>query len=131
MQFTVKPPFEKDSDTPEVLHELLSSIQDKEQEIRQRDDLLKEQKQQIKNKDQRIDQLLAMVHLMRQKRFGRSSESFDPDQLAIFDESELDTLLQPEYSHEEVEPASPATESGESKKKPKRRAVPVGLTRVV
>ena len=130
MQFTVKPPFEKDSDTPEVLHELLSSIQDKEQEIRQRDDLLKEQKQQIEDKDLRIEQLLAMVHLMRQKRFGCSSESFDPNQLAIFDESELDTLLQPEGSDDEAEPASPATEPGEPKKKPKRQALPARLERI-
>ena len=106
---------EKDNITPEMVNGLLVSLGEKDQAL--------------KEKDETIDQLLTMIHLMRQKRFGHSSESFSPDQLQIFDETELDRLLKSDDEPEvdsspvEVEPVTP-------NKKPKRRPLPEHYPRI-
>ncbi len=109
---------ERDNVTPEMVHELLVSIEKKEQELRQ--------------KDQEIEQLLTMIHLMRQKRFGRSSEAFNPEQLQIFDETQLDGLLKPDDEPEAESEQAVTTDaiSAAPRKKPKRRPLPAHYKRI-
>jgi len=48
---------------------------------------------QLNKKEQKIEQLLDYIALLRQKRFGRSTEKTSPDQGKLFDEGELGQLL--------------------------------------
>ena len=124
MPETANPLFKKDNITPERVRALLSSLE-------QKDSLLVEQKQQLDEKDQEIEQLLTMIQLLRQKRFGRSSEAFNPDQLNIFDETQLDALLKPDEADDEQEQeASADTSPAIPKKHPKRRPLPASYRRI-
>lgn len=113
MQETSNPLINNENITPDRVNELLSSLELKEQQLQQ--------------KDQQIEQLLTMIHLLRQKRFGRSSEAFNPDQLQIFDETQLDELLKLD------EPATVVTEpttTDKPKQRPRRRPLPETYKRV-
>ncbi len=124
MPETANPLFKKDNITPERVRSLLSSLE-------QKDSLLVEQKQQLNEKDQEIEQLLTMIQLLRQKRFGRSSEAFNPDQLNIFDETQLDALLKPDEADDEQEQEASADASPAiPKKHPKRRPLPTSYRRI-
>ena len=124
MPETANPLFKKDNITPERVRSLLSSLE-------QKDSLLVEQKQQLNEKDQEIEQLLTMIQLLRQKRFGRSSEAFNPDQLNIFDETQLDALLKPDEADDEQEQEASADASPAiPKKRPKRRPLPTSYRRI-
>ncbi len=68
------------------------------------------------------------IHLLRHKHFGRSSEAFNPDQLQIFDETQLDELLNPEAADDESVAA--AASVSDSKDKPKRRPLPATYPRI-
>ncbi len=102
------------------LSELLFSLQEK-------DHLLQQKDQQIDLKDQKIEQLLMAIHLLRHKQFGRSSEAFNPDQLQIFDEDQLDELLIPDQVDDE--PAEQNTPVS-PKSKPRRRPLPAVYPRI-
>jgi transposase len=118
MQKPVNSLIGKDNITPEMVNELLLSLESQEQEIQQ--------------KDQEIEQLLAVIHLLRQKRFGGSSEAFNPDQLHIFDETQLEDLLKPDEASEDesVPVESAATAATTPKQKPKRRPLPAHYKRI-
>lgn len=89
-----------------------------------------------RQKDQRIEQLLDYIQLLRQKRFGASSERLSKDQLQLFDEAELEALIgELEAEVEQAaapEPAAPAKADAPDadKPKPKRRSLPAHLKRV-
>lgn len=89
-----------------------------------------------RQKDQRIEQLLDYIQLLRQKRFGVSSERLSKDQLQLFDEAELEALIgELEAEVEQAtapEPAAPAKADAPDadKPKPKRRSLPAHLKRV-
>ena len=124
MPESLKSRLEKENISSGMLRDLLGSLEDKEQE-------LQKNKQQLIKKDQTIEQLVSFIQLIRQKKFGSSSEAFDPNQLDIFDESALDALLtlDDDEANEEDAPAAdqiPTT----PKKKPKRRPLPADLRRV-
>ncbi len=122
MSENANPLIKKDNYTLDAVRELVSSLEHK-------DHLLVEQKQQLDKKDQEIEDLLAMVQLLRQKRFGRSSEAFNPDQLQIFDETQLDELLKQEEPEEE-HPVITDTTEDKPKKKPRRRPLPAAYQRI-
>ncbi|MCP4487521.1 MAG: transposase, partial [Gammaproteobacteria bacterium] len=67
------------------------------------------------------------IHLLRHKRFGRSSEAFNPDQLSIFDETQLDALLKPD---QDDEPATTPAKPSNNQNKPKRRPLPATYPRI-
>jgi transposase len=124
MPKTANPLFNKDNITPEGVHALVSSLE-------QKDSLLVAQKQRLDEKDQEIDRLLSMIHLLRQKRFGRSSEAFNPDQLQIFDETQLDELLTLDDGVDEQEKDAASVSLVEPpKKKPVRRPLPAAYHRI-
>ena len=114
MRKTANPLFDKDNITSELVSKLFFSLEEKEQKLQQ--------------KDQQIDELLMLIHQLRQKQFGRSSEAFNPDQLQIFDETQLDEWLKPDESDEQV--TALETTVKPPKQKPKRRPLPATYRRV-
>jgi transposase len=92
---------------------------------------------ELNKKEQEIEQLLDYIQLLRQKRFGRSSEKISPDQYKLFDESELEQLLvelvelDEQVAKEETTEADTLTvKTNTQKKKPVRRPLPANLKRV-
>ena len=88
----------------------------------------------LEQKEQEIEQLLDYIQLLRQKRFGRSSEKTSPDQCKLFDESELEQLLveldEQVAKEETTEKDILAVKANTQKKKPVRRPLPANLKRV-
>ena len=88
----------------------------------------------LEQKEQKIEQLLDYIQLLRQKRFGRSSEKISPDQCRLFDEGELEQLLveldEQVAKEETTEKDILAVKANTQKKKPVRRPLPANLKRV-
>lgn len=93
---------------------------------------LAEKEQVVQANEQRIEQLLDYVLLLRQKRFGISSERASKDQMALFDEAELDALLAELEANLPApkETAGVKEKSTTPKQKPVRRPLPASLKRV-
>ncbi len=89
---------------------------------------------QLNKKEQKIEQLLDYIALLRQKRFGRSTEKTSPDQGKLFDEGELGQLLvdldETTAKEASTENAMLAAKTNTQKKKPVRRPLPENLKRV-
>jgi len=47
----------------------------------------------VKEKDQRIEQLLDYIVLLRKRQFGASADRPNKDQIPLFDEAELEQLM--------------------------------------
>ena len=62
-------------------------------EVIQLRDIMQEKERTLNEKDQRIEQLLDYILLLRKRQFGPSSEQFNIDQINLFDEAELQELL--------------------------------------
>ena len=107
--------FEKENITPKKVLELLTSLEQKDQQLQQ--------------KDQQIEHLLMTIHKLQHKRFGRSSEGFNPDQLQIFDETQLDELLKPDDENDKPTVSEEAV-ANTPKKQPKRRPLPAAYHRI-
>ncbi len=85
----------------------------------------------LEQKEQEIEQLLDYIQLLRQKRFGRSSEKTSPDQCKLFDEGELEQLLAEQTPEKDgVEKDTLPVKANAQKKKPVRRPLPADLKRV-
>ncbi|RKZ56339.1 MAG: IS66 family transposase [Gammaproteobacteria bacterium] len=88
----------------------------------------------LEQKEQEIEQLLDYIQLLRQKRFGRSSEKISPDQCKLFDEGELEQLLaeldEQVAKEDTTEKDTLPAKANAQKKKPVRRPLPAGLKRV-
>ena len=95
-------------------------------------DIVKEKEHVIDEKEQRIEQLLDYILLLRKRQFGPSSEQFNIDQFNLFDEAELEQLLGDlDLPTDPDEVAAPAQEQIKSDKKtPKRRPLPEHLNRI-
>jgi len=86
----------------------------------------------IEQKEQKIDQLLDYIQLLRQKRFGRSTEQANKDQFNLFDEAELEQLLAefPEQPTAEQDEKPTQAKTDKPRQKPIRRPLPADLKRV-
>ena len=88
----------------------------------------------VEKKDQQIEQLLDAIQLLRQKRFGRSADQVSKDQINLFDEAELETLLEDLEAQiktpEDDSTDTPANQPPAEKKKPIRRPLAENLKRV-
>jgi len=89
---------------------------------------------ELHKKDQQIEQLLDAIQLLRQKRFGRSTDQVSKDQINLFDEAELETLLEDLEAQiktpEDDSTDAPVNQPPAEKKKPVRRPLPENLKRV-
>jgi transposase len=100
-------------------------------EVAQLRDVVKEKERALTEKNQRIEQLLDYILLLRKRQFGRSSEA-SKYQINLFDEAELEALLEelelPAAPDEVPEPV-PAQEARD-RKKPVRRPLPAHFNRI-
>lgn len=101
-------------------------------EVIQLRDVVKENERTIDEKKQRIEQLLDYILLLRKRQFGPSSEQFNKDQINLFDEAELEQLLEelalPADSDEET--SSTQKQEKTEKEKPVRRPLPAHYNRI-
>jgi transposase len=88
------------------------------------------QAESLAAQSQRIAYLLDYIALLKRKRFAPSSERISPDQLALFDEAELEALIGDLERELPPAPPAPAGEPGKPKGKPVRRPLPEHLPRV-
>lgn len=87
----------------------------------------------VKEKDQRIEQLLDYIVLLRKRQFGASADRPNKDQIPLFDEAELEQLMAELglSSDEGDEAASSAQHKAKTpRKKPVRRPLPAHFPRV-
>ena len=91
------------------------------------------EKERILNeKEQRIEQLLDYILLLRKRQFGASADRPHKDQLNLFDEAELEQLLaelDEPLDQERPEPKSKEQDDSE-RKKPIRQPLPAHLNRI-
>ena len=102
--------------------------------VEKKDAELETKSSELNKKEQEIEQLLDTIQLLRQKRFGRSSEKISPDQCKLFDEGELEQFLveldEQVAKEETTEKDILAVKASTQKKKPVRRPLPADLKRV-
>ena len=92
---------------------------------------VREKDQAIAEKEQRIEQLLDYILLLRKRQFGASADRPNKDQLNLFDEAELEKLLA------DLQPPAPLDseptdkeKTKRSRNKPVRRPLPPHFDRV-
>lgn len=120
-----------DHPLPEDLETLRTQAAEQAARLREYARQVAEKDQQLQDRERHIEQLLDYIQLLRQKRFGRSADTVSKDQLKLFDEAELETLIGDLES--EVGQAwadSPKAPKTPRKSKPKRRPLPARLRRV-
>lgn len=90
---------------------------------------VEEKEQALAEKEQRIEQLLDYILLLRKRRFGASADRPNKDQIALFDEAELEQLLA-DLELPEVVDSKPTIREKTQSKKPVRRPLPAHFNRV-
>ncbi len=85
----------------------------------------------VKEKEQRIEQLLDYILLLRKRQFGASADRPNKDQFNLFDEAELEQLLA-DLDLPDPEDSEPTVKEKTEKerKKPVRRPLPAHFKRV-
>jgi transposase len=86
----------------------------------------------VKEKDQRIEQLLDYIVLLRKRQFGASADRPNKNQIPLFDEAELEQLMaELGLSDEGEEAESSAQHKAKApRRKPVRRPLPAHFPRV-
>ena len=85
----------------------------------------------VKEKEQRIEQLLDYIVLLRKRQFGASADRPNKNQFNLFDEAELEQLLADLDTPDPTDAEVTAEEKTENKgNKPVRRPLPVHFDRV-
>ena len=101
-------------------------------EVERLQEQLAEARRQREEQEQRIEQLLDYITLLKRKRFGPSAERLPAGQLQLFDEAELEALigeLEAALPAPTVPPSKPPAPE-RPKDKPVRRPLPEHLPRV-
>ncbi|HSH47423.1 MAG TPA: IS66 family transposase [Halomonas sp.] len=114
------------------------SLPDNPQELRRLAEQMARQlavyEQEVSAKDERIEQLLDYIQLLRQKQFGAKADRLNKAQLSLFDEAELEALigeLEAELEEAQQEQDTTATTpTSSARKTPKRTPLPSHLTRI-
>jgi transposase len=125
-----------------VLHGIIAQLSDQlaesQRERAAQDEVLAAQGRELQAREQRIEQLLEYIELLRRKRFGPSADRLPDSQLALFDETELEALiadLEADLSAQraaiqEPKPAQGTHEAAGEKRQPVRRPLPADLPRL-
>jgi transposase len=124
---------------PLELHAQLGRLQARLQELEREG---AEREQILQARERRIEQLLDLIAILRRRRFGPSADRLNrrDDQLNLFDEAELEALLdelEATLAKERATPpeaappaAAPTPDAPPAKASPKRQALPAHLPRV-
>jgi transposase len=100
-----------------------------EAELQAREAELRTRNETIEKLDRKIELLLERLELLRHQRFGPKADRVSKDQLALFDEAELNVLLE-ELDAQIAEAKAPHSPRTEPKQTPKRKPLPAHLPRV-
>lgn len=113
-----------DTNDPQKLRAIIAKMAAEQQVLEQ------QYQAQIEARDQKIGILLERLELLRHQRFGPKADRVCKDQLKLFDEAELNDLIEQldRQIKEAKAPTSPARRSSDNP--PKRRALPSHLPRV-
>ncbi len=113
-----------DTNDPQKLRVIIARMAAEKQVLEQ------QYQAQIEARDQKINILLERIELLRHQRFGPKADRVSKDQLKLFDEAELNDLI--EQLDRQIEDAkAPAKRTRQSSDNPpKRRALPSHLPRV-
>jgi transposase len=84
----------------------------------------------LAKRDRKIELLLERLELLRHQRFGPKADRISRDQLALFDEAELNVLIEELDAQIAEAKAPPRSERTEPKQTPKRKPLPAHLPRV-
>lgn len=99
--------------------------------VKEKEQTIAEKERAIVEKQQRIEQLLDYVLLLRKRQFGASADRPNQDQIALFDEAELEQLLAelelPSEQDQSVPEPQPAKDE---RKKPVRRPLAAHFNRI-
>ncbi|AHE98718.1 IS66 family transposase [Thioalkalivibrio paradoxus] len=102
-----------------------------EAELQARDAELRVRNETIDKLDRKIELLLERLDLLRHQRFGPKADRVAREQLALFDEAELNVLIEELDAQIAEAKAPPRSERTEPKKQtPKRKPLPAHLPRV-
>jgi transposase len=91
--------------------------------------VLRARDETIEKLDRKIELLLERLELLRHQRFGPKADRVAREQLALFDEAELNVLLE-ELDAQIAEAKAPHSPRTEPKQTPKRKPLPGHLPRV-
>jgi transposase len=122
---------------PKKLHAIIAQMaaekvereQRFEAELQAREAELRTRNETIEKLDRKIELLLERLELLRHQRFGPKADRISKDQLALFDEAELNVLLE-ELDAQIAEAKAPHSPRTEPKQTPKRKPLPAHLPRV-
>jgi transposase len=122
---------------PQKLHAIIAQMmaekvereQRFEAELQAREAELRTRNETIEKLDRKIELLLERLELLRHQRFGPKADRISKDQLALFDEAELNVLLE-ELDAQIAEAKAPRAPRTEPKQTPKRKPLPAHLPRV-
>ena len=100
--------------------------------VKEKDTALIKKDTELSAKDQRIEQLLDVILLLRKRQFGASADLPNKDQIDLFDEAELEQLLGELDVPTDQDDAPPTIQSQapEERKKPVRRPLPLHFDRI-
>jgi hypothetical protein len=104
---------------PEKLHAIIAQMAAKQVEL----------ESALAARERKIELLLERLELLRHQRFGPKADRISRDQLALFDEAELNVLLE-ELDAQIAEAKAPHAPRAEPKRTPKRKPLPAHLPRV-
>lgn len=100
--------------------------------VKEKDHTIAEKDTALTEKSQRIEQLLDYILLLRKRQFGASADTPNKDQIALFDEAELESLLAELDLPVDQDDAQPKaqTPAPAEPKKPVRGPLPLHFNRI-
>jgi transposase len=118
---------------PKKLHAIIAQKAAREQhlvaELQARETEIQTRNETIRKLDRQIAILLERLELLRHRRFGPKADRVAKEQLALFDEAELNVLIE-ELDTQIAEAKAPQAPRTEPKPTPKRKPLPAHLPRV-
>ena len=114
------------------LEQQAQTLEEQTRALQEKDKAIEAQQEVLGEREQRIEQLLDLITLLKRKRFGRSAERIPADQLKLFDEAELEALIAEleEGLEQPTAPQSKPAAPEKPKTRPVRRPLPEHLPRV-
>jgi transposase len=112
---------------PKKLRAIIAQMTTRQAEL---EATLRARDQALEKRDRKIELLLERLELLRHQRFGPKADRISKDQLALFDEAELNVLLEELDAQIAEAKAPPRSERTEPKQTPKRKPLPAHLPRV-
>ena len=123
--------FATDNELPDDINQLKKLILSQQQLLSSQLEALQQRDKQLAKRDERIADLEERLALLLAKRFGRSSEKLNDNQMWLFDETELEQAIAALKKELQAETDTEEASTGKTKKsQPKRTTLPDKLRRI-